>query len=237
MPSFPAPQPQGPLQQAFTDIHVLHGTVTMGPGIRIPRTMVVLDDGGSLTVVNAVRPDAAGQAALDALGNVEHVVKIGMHGMDDAWFLDHYGAALWALPGVDPDGLTVTNRLTADGPLPVSWLRLFVFEQVKKPEAALIADRDGGVLLSCDSVQNWTDLDGCSFLAKGVTMAMGFNKRPANIGPPWRKIQTPTGGSLEADFRRLLDEPFDNLIGGHGKPMKGGAKAALSGTVRAIFGE
>lgn len=147
-----------------------------------------------------------------------------LHGMDDAWFLDHCGATCWALPGVDPDDL------------PVPWLSLFTFQDTVQPEAALIADRDGGVLLCCDSVQSWPDLDGCSTLAKGMTVAMGFNKRPANIGPPWKKIQTPAGGSLRADFERLLDQPFDSMIGGHGKPLKGGAKAALTKTVQAVFG-
>ena len=236
MAAFPEPQPQRPLEQAFTDVHVLHGTVSMGPGVRIPRTMVVLQHEGTLTVVNAVRPDAAGMAALDALGKVEHVVKIGFHGMDDPWFVQHYGATLWALPGVDPEGITVGRRLEAEGELPIPWLRLFTFQLCKRPEAALIADRDGGVLITCDSVQNWSDLEGCSLLAKGVTVAMGFNKRPANIGPPWKKMQTPEGGSLEADYRRLLEEPFDHLIGGHGKPLRGGAKAALTETVRAVFG-
>ena len=235
MSDFPAPQAQGELHQAFTDIHVLHSTVRMGPGMRIPRTMVVLCDGGRLTVINAARPNDANLAALDALGTVAHVLKIGMHGMDDAWFLDHYDATDWALPGVDPDGRTVGRRLTDDD-LPLPWLSLFTFRDTTQPEAALVADRDGGVLLTCDSVQNWSDLDGCSTLGKGVTVAMGFNKRPANIGPPWKKIQTPKGGSLQADFQRMLDLPFDSLIGGHGKPMKGGAKAALTATVQAVFG-
>lgn len=236
MPDFPPVQPQGRLHAVFPDVHVLHGTVSMGPGVRIPRTMVVLVHEGELTVVNAVRPDEAGMAALAALGTVRHVVKIGMHGMDDPWFVDHYGADFWALPGVDPEGPPVTRRLVADEALPVPWLRLHSFRDTRRPEAALLADRDDGVLLTCDSVQNWSDLEGCSFLAKGVTLAMGFTKRPANIGPPWRRIQTPEGGSLEADFRRLLELPFDSLVGGHGKPLAGGAKAALTATVDALFG-
>lgn len=64
---------------------------------------------------------------------------------------------------------------------------------------------------------------------------MGF-KHPANIGPPWRKLMTPAGGSLKGDFERLLDQPFDHILGGHGKPMIGGAKAGLTATVRRVFG-
>ena len=85
-------------------------------------------------------------------------------------------------------------------------------------------------------MQNWSDLDGCSLLAKPVTVLLGFTKRPANVGPPWRKIQTPEGGSLKTDIERLLAEDFDQLIGGQGKPMVGGAKQALPETVRAVFG-
>ena len=233
-PDFAPLQPHGALEEVFDDIYRLQGSAVMGPGVRIPRNMVVLRHEGELTVVDAVRLDEAGHAALDALGAVKHVVKIGSHGMDDAWYLDRYDAQAWAPPGVEREGIE-DRPLPLDGPLPVPWLRLFLFEHTRAPEACLIVERAGGVLLTCDSVQHWPDLDGCSLLAKGVTKAFGFLKRPAVIGPPWLKMNTPEGGSLRPDFERLLAEEWDHLIGGHGKPLVGGAKAALEATVQAVF--
>ena len=50
-------------------------------------------------------------------------------------------------------------------------------------------------MITCDSVQNWPDTRGCSLPAKLVTRAMGFTRRPAQIGGPWRKFMTPKGGT------------------------------------------
>lgn len=232
----PPVEPHGSFQEVFPDVFWLQGSVRMGPGVRIPRNMVVLRHEGALTIVDAVRLDDAGRAALEALGRVENVVRLGVHGMDDAWAVQTFGAKTWARPGWPVGGRPPDHELVDGGPLPVPWLRLFVFHLTREPEVALIAQRDGGVLLTCDSVQHWPDTDGCSLLAKGLTVAMGFSARPANIGPPWRKRMTPQGGSLKADFERLLQEDFDHLIGGHGKPLIGGAKAALAATVAAVFG-
>ena len=74
-----------------------------------------------------------------------------------------------------------------------------------------------------------------ALLAKPVTHLMGFMK-PANIGPPWKRLMTKPGGSLRPDFERLLELPFENLVGAHGQPLLGGANAALRRTVERVFG-
>ena len=258
-------QPHGSLEEFAPDVFRLRGSVAMGPGIRIARNMVVLRHDGELTVLSGVRAccghaeellvrpggpeeerEAVGEvhvvqlealARLDALGTVRNVVKIGMHGMDDAWFLQEWpDADLWTLPGVDhrPGGRSADRELSAES-LPVPWLRFFQFQDTKAPECALLADRDGGVLLTCDSVQHWPDLDGCSLLGKGVSKLMGLQKRMPVIGPPWKMRMTPQGGSLKADFERLAALDFAHLIGGHGAPMRD-AKEALVATVEATFG-
>ncbi len=219
----------GELREVFPDVYWLQGTVRMGPGMTINRVMVVLRHEGELAVVNAVRPQDP--SILDALGKVTKVVHIGVHGMDDAWYCDHYGAKKWGARGVA--GVDVVLGEETEQPVP--WIRTFQFSLTKTPELALLADRDEGLLITCDSVQNWPDLDGCSLIAKGVAKAIGFDARPAQIGPPWRKRQTPDGGSLKADFERMLELPFDHLVGGHGKPLIRGAKAALRSTVDSVF--
>ncbi|HKY90137.1 MAG TPA: hypothetical protein VJM11_03820, partial [Nevskiaceae bacterium] len=66
-----------------------------------------------------------------------------------------------------------------------------------------------------------------------VMRPMGFFT-PCVIGPIWLKASTPPGGSLRADFERVLALDFDNLIGGHGTPKIGGAKAALTRNVEKL---
>lgn len=70
-----------------------------GP-LQVARTMTVIRTGGAVTVVNAVRLGAAGEAALAAIGPVVRVVRLGaFHGVDDEYYRRVHGAALWAAAG------------------------------------------------------------------------------------------------------------------------------------------
>lgn len=224
----PAAMPHGDPTPLCDDVWWMLGTVRMAPGVVINRTMVVLRHQGELTLVNAIRPQDP--SVLDGLGTVRNVVRVGTHGMDDAWFAEHYGATTWA-----PEGYPCDKVLGPATEQPVPWMKTFRFAHTNTPELALWLDRGDGVLVTCDAIQNWPDTDRCSALAKVATWAMGFNARPAQIGPPWRKRQTPEGGSLRPDYCALLRFEFDTLVGGHGKPLVGGAKQALRETVQATF--
>jgi len=227
--------PQGSLEPVFADVHRVWGCVKMAPPVRITRNMVVVANDGALTLVNSVRLNPAEEKRLEALGEVKHVVKIGTHGMDDAYYKDRYGATLWALPKAKlADGVTVDEELREDA-LPIPDAKLFVFELTKAPEGALLIERDGGVLLTCDSVQHWTNTAGCSLMAKIAARTMGFMK-PAQIGPPWRKAMTREGGSLRPDFERLVALPFKHLIGGHGDVLRDHARERLAETITRELG-
>ena len=232
MSDFAPLEPHGPIEEIWDGVYRVRGSVRMGPGMRIPRNMVIVRDGQSLTLVSAVRLSDEAEAELKKLGDVKHVVRIGMHSMDDAYCVERFGATYWAPDGLVADGLA--HETLDAGALPFSDARLFRFEDTVAPEAAVLVERDGGILVTCDSVQNWVSLDGCSMLARGVTRAMGF-LHPMNIGPPWRKMMTKKGGSLKPDFERLAALPFEHAIGGHGDPAIGGAKAGLAATIARVF--
>jgi len=234
MTDFPAAEPHGPIEEVWDGVFWVRGSIRMGPGMRIPRNMIVIRDGKNLSVVSAVRLSAEGEAALSKLGAVRNVLKIGMHQMDDAYYVDRYGATYWALPGAVKDGGLAHEPLSDDNAPPDTDMQVFVFRDTKMPEAALLVPRDRGILVTCDSVQNWTDLEGCSFPARLVTRMMGFF-HPMNIGPPWRKFMTKPGGTLRADFDRLAELPFDHCLGGHGAPANGNAKAGLRTTIDRVF--
>lgn len=65
---------------------------------------------------------------------------------------------------------------------------------------------------------------------------LGF-RHPAQFGPPWRRLMTPPGGSLRADFERLASLPFDKLIGGHGGLLQSNASQALQATIERTYGQ
>ena len=56
------------------------------------------------------------------------------------------------------------------------------------------------------------------------------------IGPPWRKKQTPANGTLKPDFERLADLPFQRLIGGHGGLLESNGPALLRASIERELG-
>lgn len=220
--SFPPVEPHGALQAITNDAWFVTGSVQFKPLMRLPRNMVVLRHRGELVLVNSVRLDEQGEAALLELGAIAHVMKIGMHGMDDAYYVERHGARLWE----------VEDLVGED--LPVPGLSAFVFEDTVEPEAALVLEGEGGLLITCDSVQHWAPSELMSPLAKLATRVIGF-QNPAQIGPPWRKKQTRPGGSLKGDFDRLAELPFQRLIGGHGGLLESDGPAVLKRSIARTF--
>ncbi len=236
MGEHPEPLPHGDIEEIGEGVYWVQGSAVMGPGMRIPRNMAIVVHDGEVTVIGAVRLTPTGEARLADLGELKHVVKIGyFHGLDDAYYVSKYGAAYWTLPGGARDKDPTPTETLADAHLPFPDAELFAFEHTKHPEGALLVKRAGGILVTCDAVQNWPDTSGCSLPAKLVTYLIGFTKRPAQIGPPWRKQMTPEGGTLKADFERLAGLEFDKLVGGHGSPLQSGAQRSLAATVAATF--
>jgi hypothetical protein len=179
--------------------------------------MTVLRAGDELTLVNTVRLDDRGLDQLEKLGRVSHLVRLGsFHGMDDAFYRERYGARHWALPGMPPEGIEPDELLTPGGREPFADLETFSFRTSKQPEGLLRHERDGGILISCDSLQNWTEIDPFFDEASAVRMqAMGFIKA-ANIGPGWRGSAEPSA----SDFARVKELAFRHLLPGHGRPLR-----------------
>ncbi len=236
MPDFTPRMPHGDLQEVFSGVYFVTGTSRPnfeGEQWQYSRNMTVIREGDALTLVNTVRLDEAGLAALDRLGEVKNVVKIGaFHGIDDAFYVDRYGAELWALPGMRHESGLPTTRELGPGSLPVGDASLFVFETSKMPEGLLLLDREGGILIACDSLQNWAEVDRFFSEESGAKMAaIGFIKA-ANIGPGWRRYAEPEA----RDFHRLLELPFRHFLGAHGAPLRGDAKERFAATIREAFG-
>lgn len=232
----PAATRHDSLEQLFPGVYFLHGSIQMNPAVRINRNMIVLEHNGALTLINPVRLNDAGLAALDKLGKVTTLVRLGdFHGLDDAFYLERYACALHGQQGsriykrVPP---TVFFEGGSPGPVPDS--EYFVFSAATCPEAALLL-KAHGLLITTDSLQHYDGpLRHFSLPAKLAFRFLGFH-RGLNIGPMWLKGITPKGGSLKADFEKLLTLEFDAMVGAHGVPLRHGAKAALQAEVARVF--
>lgn len=231
MADFRPAYPHGRFDEVFPNLFFLRGSMRVGPGVSITRNMVVVRQGDELTLVNSVRLSDEGEAALEKLGTVRHLVRLGFaHGADDAYYVHRYKPTFWApkrqrhAAGISPD-YELRDRQT-----PIERSSAFSFDNAKLAEAVLLLDREGGVLVACDSYQNWTTLDGCSALGKLTLRVMRFG--PTMIGGPWARIMGP---SVKKDFDALAERDFRHLLPAHGEPLMGGAKDGLKTAIRHRF--
>lgn len=228
----------GTIEQVFDDIWWAWGTVRFAPGIRFPRNMtIVREANGDLVVIHPVLMPEEQQKQVEALGPIKHIMRLGaFHGMDDLHYVKRYKPTLWAPPGVDcAEGVVVDKELVPGGELPIAGATLHSFASSYTPETLLHLERHGGVVLACDSIQNWETTTGCSGLGGVMARVMGFRGR-ACIGPGWRKQSEPKEGvGFAADFEKLLGLPWKHALGAHGAPMKDTAHEDLRASVTKIY--
>lgn len=232
--SFPPAYPHGELQELFPDVFFVTGSARM-PGplpIRFSRNMAIVRDGESLTVINSMRLSDEGLTALDELGKVEHVIRLaGFHGMDDPFYKDRYDARVWVVKGhvyakgfdapktAPEDGyFTPDAEMDADTELPIEGARLIRFDCIAG-EGIVHLEREGGILIAGDSLQNWQNTEYFSWSGRIMMRLMGFIK-PHNIGPGWLKFAKPD----VAEIKALLDIEFEHVLPVHGLPVIGAAR-------------
>ena len=237
MTDFPPQLPHGDLVEVLPDVFFVTGQMVLefdDTRRQFSRNMVVVRDGHDLTLINSLRLDTAGLAQLDALGTVRDIARLGwFHGRDDAFFIDRYQARFWAPKGFEfGRGENPDHPLASDQPGPVADSTVFLFETANRPEAILRLTRSGGILITCDSLQNWAEADEYFDAPTIKTMgAAGFLKT-ANVGPGWRNAARPQA----SDFRRLMEMPFQHLLSAHGTPLLGSAKEAVGTTLAGLYG-
>lgn len=229
---YPLALPHDPIREVGPDLFLAPGTFDVAPLMRVSRNMVVVRNGGDLTLVNPIRLSPQGEAELEALGTVRHALRLGcFHGVDDPYTMARFGAEFWCqagsrhYPEPAPD-----HVLKEGGELPIPGATLMEFRETKRPECVLRIPHGGGTLLTCDSLQHYGTFERHSLVARIAMPFMGF-RQELLIGPLWLKYMTPKGGSLRPDFERIAGLQFDALISAHGTPMTVGARDALRAAI------
>ncbi len=230
MPDFRPAQKHGPITEVFPDVFIVTGGHKMAPGLTITKNMFVIRQGDELVLVSSMRLSPEGEAELEKLGKVKHVIRIGgYHGADDPYVLHRFSPTFWA-PANLRDAAKKDQTL-APGSSPFEDADVFVFEGGKMPEAAILLKREGGILLTADSYQHWPTFAGVSLLGRATMPFMGFG--PTVIGGPWLKAQ---GQGVRSDFERLAEREFAHLMPGHGSVLKDAAKEGLATAMKKRFG-
>ena len=230
---FPAVTPHGEIREIFEDVFTVTGSVMMVPQVQVSRNMIILREGKALTLISTVRLNEEGLKALDSLGRVENIVKLGAYhlgvhnGLDDPFYVHRYSPKLWALDGMEHrDGLETTHILRPGGDMPVNQAALFTYSSSKMPEGMLLLHKEGGILISADSLQNWAEADEFFSEIAATRMQQAGFIQPANIGPEWLRVCQP---KLQ-EFVKVAELDFAHLIPSHGTPILNTAKEEFKAT-------
>lgn len=207
-----------------------------------------------LTLINSVRLNDKALAQLTELGDVKNIVRLGsFHGVDDAFYIQQYGAKYWVVDRMKhASGLVVQPEILSKINLPVAGAELFSFDDLPYPEAIIIlppTGQRGGVAITTDAIQNHTsifDIDNSPLVSLAI-WRVGL-AGTARLGPIWMREQTPKNTAdidlttiekksnmvafFKPQFNRLLRQyDFDLLMPGHGWPIYQGAKAAIQSSL------
>jgi len=240
----PKAMKHGDLEEVFKNVFVVKGSLSFKKPLPMSfsRNMTVIREGDALTIVNSVRLSDEGLKQLDALGQVQNIVRLaGFHGMDDPFYKDRYGATVWSVdapyavgtstdPAAEDIYFAPDHKISTATDLPIEDAQIVAINSAKPKEALLLLRRDGGILVSGDCLQNWAKPDKYfSFLAKIFMRRGGFIKA-ANVGPAWLKFTK----ADTAEIRGLLGLEFDKLIPAHGEVISSGAKESYRSVISAL---
>lgn len=222
----------GRIEKIFSDIYFVMGTnKTVHDGVELQhsRNMTIVRHNDELSLINTVKLTPAGLRELDALGAVKNVVRIGaFHGKDDAFYIDRYGAKFWAFEGmIDQNGKHIDATLTSDGATPFPGCTVITFETSKHPEGMLLIDADNGVLVTCDSIKNWTQADEYFSQKTATLYAKQGQFKTAHLSPIWLEAC----GVKRSDFDKLDSISFKHLISAHGKPLLNNANDLIQQSI------
>lgn len=236
MVDFPPRLSHGALEEVLPGIYRVSGLIQPpfpGGGINITRSMTVIRDGDALSLVSTIRLDEPGLVQLESLGKVTNVVTLGsFHGRDDPFYVDRYGANVWAFPGTPHNaGVSTTHELGEGTAGPCADASSFEIPCQGAPEGVLLLERHGGVLLSFDSLHNMVEPDAYFDAPSAERFgAAGFFGK-ANIGVGWLRTAKPP----RAGFDHILALEFKHLLSAHGTPLLDEAKPAVRATVERVF--
>ncbi len=220
MDKYPPAFAHGSIQEVLPDIFFVTGASIFeheGKVIQKSNNMVIVRDDKELTLINTLRLNEDGLKALDKLGKVVNVIRLGaFHDRNDVFYLDRYKAKLWAVRGMINKNNRQADFLIGDTEkAPSPYITFFRFETTSQPEAIVYIARHGGVMITCDSIKNWTKIDeyfskntGEEFLKQGLI-------KPVSIDKVWLGAMTPK----KSDFIRLKKLKVRHFFSAHGQPI------------------
>lgn len=226
--------PHGAIRQIFDDVFFVTGTnIITYEGLRIQssRNMVIIRENKNLTLINTVRLDEKGLKELEKLGTIKNIIRIGaFHGRDDAFYKNRYNAKLWAFSTMDFDHGEIVDFDIKKQKLPIANSELFTFASTLKPEALILINKNGGILISCDSIKDWQEKDEFFDDNTYLMMEKAGSIGEAKIDSTWLSAMKPS----KKEIQKIANLKFEHLLSAHGEPLIQNAKMAVMRSIQDI---
>lgn len=215
--------PHGPIVKVFDSVYMVTGTnITHydGTTIQHSRNMVIIKNNQRLTLVNSVRLSDSTLEDLKGLGEIDHVIRLGaFHGRDDEFYLDRYKATFWGHEDIEFPGLQGVECNYLPSRLDFINAEHIIFQRASPKEGVLYLQHDGGIMITCDSIKNWTEVDQYFSEETGKSYLEAGEIATARISPIWLNAT----GVKASDFDSMLAKPFKHLISAHGEVLRDNA--------------
>ena len=133
-----------------------------------------------------------------------------------------YSPTTWAAAGRrrSPRASRAIASSPGGGSLPLAGATAVRVHRSRTPEMLLHLPRHGGILLTCDSVQNWETTTGCSFLGGAMARDDGLPRSRVHRPRLAQGERAEGRRRLPPGLRALLEHDFRHAIGGHGAPIR-----------------
>jgi len=235
---YPPPLKHDPIEAIGEDLFMVRGSYPMSRLLTITRNMAIVRNEGELTLINPIRINASEEEALERLGSVRHIVRLGpFHGADDPYCVDRFNAGFWCQPGGRAYPMPpIDHELSEGSPLPFPDAELMEFKRTRQPESVLLIKRGNGTLLTCDAIQHYGDYRFNNLPTRLLMPFIGFPKTTV-VGPMWLKYMTQKNDTLRPDFEQLLDLEFDSLLSAHGSFLTTNAKKGVRNAIARAFNQ
>lgn len=232
---YPEALEHGPLEEVVPNVFVVKGTykATYGDDVwQFSRNMTVFRQDGQLTLINSVRLNDAGIEQLQSLGEIKNVIKLGAsHGIDDPYYVNTFGAKLWMLPGDANDKGLSADEILSNQNLPQGVSQFHSLTSSTAPEAFVVLDSGGGVLVSCDGLKNWDQVDSFFSPESGDMMTQYGMIKAMDIDMNWVK----NNGISADDYKQVAELTFQHFVPGHGSVVTANAASQVKNAIESAF--
>lgn len=242
MSQFPPAYKHDKIEEVFANVfrvRVQNIEKLFGINLSFNRNMIIVREGQDLTLINSARLSEQGLAELEQLGTVKNLVSMGCaHGKDDRFYIDRYTPKTFFLKGLRHiKGIKECDVvLSNDSEKPFQNCEVTILELGKRIEGAITIQRDGGILLLCDTISTPAQEAKYFNVASKILFTLfGVHKTISQGKTIVPKTLIFNCKIKKRDLEPLRNLSFNHLLSAHGDPIHDNAHEMVVAAIDDAF--